>query len=94
MRALASPASCKGALSAVEAALALAAGMRAGGLDDRRPVFEDEKARRHHAAERIGCGHLPPLAADARREHLGRPLSSVGDGQRVSVEPAGAQLVA
>ena len=33
MRALASPASCKGVLSAVEAALALAAGMRAGGLD-------------------------------------------------------------
>ncbi|MEK6275112.1 MAG: glycerate kinase [Actinomycetota bacterium] len=33
MRALASPASCKGALSAIGAALALAAGMRAGGLD-------------------------------------------------------------
>jgi glycerate kinase len=33
VRALASPASCKGVLSAVEAALALAAGMRAGGLD-------------------------------------------------------------
>jgi glycerate 2-kinase len=33
MRALASPASCKGALSAVGAALALAAGMRAGGLE-------------------------------------------------------------
>jgi len=33
VRALASPASCKGALSAVEAALALAAGLRAGGLD-------------------------------------------------------------
>lgn len=33
MLALASPASCKGALSAVEAALALAAGMRAGGLE-------------------------------------------------------------
>jgi glycerate kinase len=33
VRALASPASCKGALSAVEAALALSAGMRAAGLD-------------------------------------------------------------
>jgi glycerate kinase len=33
VRALASPASCKGALSAIGAALALAAGMRAGGLD-------------------------------------------------------------
>jgi glycerate kinase len=33
VRALASPASCKGVLSAVEAAMALAAGMRAAGVD-------------------------------------------------------------
>lgn len=33
MRALACPASCKGALSAVEAAMALAAGMRSAGVD-------------------------------------------------------------
>ena len=41
MRALASPASCKGALSAVEAALALAAGMRAAGVDaEEAPVAD------------------------------------------------------
>lgn len=41
VRALVSPASCKGALSAVEAALALAAGMRDAGLDaDEAPVAD------------------------------------------------------
>ncbi len=41
MRALASPASCKGALSAVGAALALAAGMRSRGLDaEEAPVAD------------------------------------------------------
>ena len=41
MRALASPASCKGVLSAVEAAMALAAGMRSAGLDaDELPVAD------------------------------------------------------
>jgi glycerate 2-kinase len=41
MRALASPASCKGALSAVGAALALTAGMRAAGVDaEEAPVAD------------------------------------------------------
>ena len=41
MRALASPASCKGVLSAVEASMALAAGMRTAGLEaDELPVAD------------------------------------------------------
>jgi len=41
VRALASPASCKGVLSAVEAAMALAAGMRAAGVEaDELPVAD------------------------------------------------------
>ena len=56
MRALASPASCKGVLSAVEGAMALAAGMHGAGLDaDELPVADG------------GEGTAEVFAAHARR---------------------------
>ena len=55
MRALASPASCKGALSAVEAALALAAGLSAGGLDtDALPVADGGEGTAEVFAASVG----------------------------------------
>ena len=61
VRALASPASCKGVLSAVEAALALAAGMRArrprgGGAAGRRRRRRDGRGLRGHARRRVADG--------------------------------------
>jgi len=55
VRALASPASCKGALSAVEAALALAAGLSAGGLDtDALPVADGGEGTAEVFAASVG----------------------------------------
>ncbi len=66
MRALASPASCKGVLSAIEAALALAAGMRAGGLDaEEVPVADGGEGTAEVFAATLGGEWRQVAASDA-----------------------------
>ena len=73
MRALASPASCKGVLSAVEAALALAAGMRAGGLDaEEVPVADGGEGTAEVFAATLGGEWRQVAASDA----LGRVVAA------------------
>jgi glycerate 2-kinase len=73
VRALASPASCKGALSAVEAALALAAGMRAGGLDaEEVPVADGGEGTAEVFAATLGGEWRQVAASDA----LGRVVAA------------------
>jgi glycerate 2-kinase len=73
VRALASPASCKGALSAVEAALALVAGMSAGGLDaDELPVADGGEGTAEVFAASVGGEWRQVPAADP----LGRVVAA------------------
>ena len=73
MRALASPASCKGALSAVEAALALGAGMRAGGLDaEEVPVADGGEGTAEVFAASVGGEWRQAPASDP----LGRVVAA------------------
>ena len=73
MRALASPASCKGALSAVEAALALAAGMRAAGLDaEEAPVADGGEGTAEVFAATLGGEWRLASASDP----LGRTVAA------------------
>jgi len=73
VRALASPASCKGALSAVEAALALAAGMRAGGLDaEEVPVADGGEGTAEVFAATLGGEWRKVAASDS----LGRVVAA------------------
>lgn len=73
MRALASPASCKGALSAVGAALALAAGLRAGGLDaEEVPVADGGEGTTEVFAATLGGDWRTAPASDP----LGRVVSA------------------
>lgn len=73
MRALASPASCKGALSAVEAALALAAGLRAGGLDaEEVPVADGGEGTAEVFAATVGGEWRTASASDP----LGRVVAA------------------
>jgi glycerate kinase len=73
VRALASPASCKGALSAVEAALALAAGMRAGGLDaEEVPVADGGEGTAEVFAASVGGEWRQASASDP----LGRVVAA------------------
>ncbi len=73
MRALASPASCKGALSAVEAALALAAGLRAGGIDaEEVPVADGGEGTAEVFAASVGGEWREVAASDA----LGRVVAA------------------
>lgn len=73
VRALASPASCKGALSAVEAALALAAGMRAGGLEvDEAPVADGGEGTAEVFAATLGGEWRLASASDP----LGRTVAA------------------
>jgi glycerate 2-kinase len=73
VRALASPASCKGALSAVEAALALAAGMRAGGLDaEEAPVADGGEGTAEVFAATLGGAWRTAPASDP----LGRVVAA------------------
>jgi len=90
VRALASPASCKGSLSAVGAALALAAGMRAGGLDGEEvPVADGGEGTAEVLAATIG-GEWRTAPA---RDPLGRVVAArylvLADGTAV-VEAAEA----
>jgi glycerate kinase len=71
VRALASPASCKGVLSAVEAAMALAAGMRNAGLDaEELPVADGGEGTAEVFAAAFGGEWRAAAASDA----LGRPI--------------------
>lgn len=71
MRALASPASCKGVLSAVEAAMALAAGMRTAGLEaDELPVADGGEGTAEVFAAALGGEWRTAPASDP----LGRPI--------------------
>src|SRR6266540_4272229 len=68
VRALASPASCKGVLSAVEAAMALSAGMRMAGLDaEELPVADGgEGAAEALGLRRVGEEERDPMRATSR----------------------------
>jgi glycerate 2-kinase len=71
VRALASPASCKGVLSAVEAAMALAAGMRAAGLEaEELPVADGGEGTAEVFAAALGGEWRFAAASDP----LGRPI--------------------
>jgi glycerate 2-kinase len=71
VRVLASPASCKGVLSAVEAAMALAAGMRNAGLDaEELPVADGGEGTAEVFAAALGGEWRAAAASDP----LGRPI--------------------
>jgi glycerate 2-kinase len=73
VRALASPASLKGVLSAVEAAMALAAGMRTAGLDaDELPVADGGEGTAEVFAATVGGEWRTASASDP----LGRPVAA------------------
>src|SRR6266545_8382066 len=78
MRAIAAPASLKEVLSAVAAADALAAGLRAGGAEANAVPVADG-----------GEGTLDVL--ERALEHVERSLAAVGDRNRVRFRAAGAQ---
>lgn len=90
MRALASPASCKGVLSAVEAAMALAAGMRNVGLEaEELPVADGGEGTAEVFAAAFGGEWRTAAASDP----LGRPIRAsylVLDDGSVVVEAAAA----
>ena len=90
MRALASPASCKGALSAVEAALALAAGLSAGGLDtDALPVADGGEGTAEVFAASVGGEWRQVPASDPLGRVVAAGFLVLEDGTAV-VEAAGA----
>ena len=90
MRALASPASCKGALSAVEAALALAAGMRAGGLEvEEVPVADGGEGTAEVFAASVGGEWRTAPASDPLGRLVAARFLVLEDGTAV-VEAAEA----
>jgi glycerate kinase len=73
VRALASPASCKGVLSAVEGAMALAAGMRMAGLEaDELPVADGGEG----TAEVLAAAHGGEWRAASVSDPLGRVVAA------------------
>jgi glycerate 2-kinase len=97
VRALASPASCKGVLSAVEAAMALAAGMRTAGLEaDELPVADGGEGTAEVFAAALGGEWRAAPASDP----LGRPIRArylvLEDGSVVveAAEAVGLPLLA
>ena len=97
MRALASPASCKGVLSAVEAAMALAAGMRNDGLEaEELPVADGGEGTAEVFAASLGGEWRSVAAADP----LGRAVEArylvLEDGSGVveAAEAVGLRLLA
>ena len=96
MNALASPASCKGVLSALEAAMALAAGMRGGGLEaDELPVADGGEGTAEVFAAAVGGVWRSAPASDP----LGRPVEArylvLEDGSAVveAAEAVGLRLL-
>ena len=59
---------------------------RLGRLDDRRPVVEEQPARRPGPAERVLDPRLVPRAAASRVDRVERPLAAVGERQRVAAD--------
>jgi glycerate 2-kinase len=97
MNALASPASCKGVLSALEAAMALAAGMRGAGLEATElPVADGGEGTAEVFAATLGGEWRSAPASDP----LGRPLEArylvLEDGSAVveAAEALGLRLLA
>jgi len=97
VRVLASPASCKGALSAVEAAMALAAGMRRAGLEaEELPVADGGEGTAEVFAAAFGGEWRVTAASDP----LGRPVPGrylvLEDGSVVveAAEAVGLRLLA
>jgi glycerate kinase len=96
VNALASPASCKGVLSALEAAMALAAGMRGAGLEaDELPVADGGEGTAEVFAAALGGEWRTTLASDP----LGRPVEArylvLEDGSAVveAAEAVGLRLL-
>jgi glycerate 2-kinase len=96
VNALASPASCKGVLSALEAAMALAAGMRDAGLDaDEFPVADGGEGTAEVFAAALGGEWRTALASDP----LDRPVEArylvLADGSAVveAAEAVGLRLL-
>ena len=90
MRALASPASLKGVLSAVEAALALAAGMRAGGLEaEELPVADGGEGTAEVLAAALG-GEWRTAAVSRSARPAGRGALLVLEDGTAVVEAAEA----
>jgi glycerate 2-kinase len=97
VRALASPASCKGVLSAVEAAMALAAGMRSGGLDaEELPVADGGEGTAEVFAAALGGEWRSAAAADPRGRAVEARYLVLGDGSGVveAAEAVGLRLLA
>jgi glycerate 2-kinase len=97
VNALASPASCKGVLSAVEAAMALTAGMRDAGLDaDELPVADGGEGTAEVFAAALGGGWRTAAASDP----LGRTVRArylvLEDGSGIveAAEAVGLRLLA
>jgi glycerate 2-kinase len=96
VNALASPASCKGVLSALEAAMALAAGMRGAGLEaDELPVADGGEGTAEVFAAAVGGEWRTALASDP----LDRPVEArylvLRDGSTVveAAEAVGLRLL-
>lgn len=90
VRALAAPASCKGALSAVGAALALAAGMRLGGLDaEEVPVADGGEGTAEVFAATLGGEWRTAPASDPLGRMVAARYLVLADGTAV-VESAEA----
>jgi len=96
VNALASPASCKGVLSALEAALALAAGMRGAGLEaEELPVADGGEGTAEVFAAALGGEWRAAAASDP----LGRPVEArylvLDDGSAVveGAEAVGLRLL-
>jgi glycerate kinase len=96
VNALASPASCKGVLSALEAAMALAAGMRGAGLEaDELPVADGGEGTAEVFAAALGGEWRTAAASDP----LGRPVEArflvLDDGSAVveAAESVGLRLL-
>jgi glycerate 2-kinase len=97
VNALASPASCKGVLSALEAAMALAVGMRGAGLEtDELPVADGGEGTAEVFAAALGGEWRSAAASDP----LGRPVEArylvLEDGSAVveAAQAVGLRLLA
>src|SRR6478672_12502634 len=96
VNALASPASCKGVLSAVEAAMALAAGMRGAGLEaDELPVADGGEGTAEVFAAALGGEWRTTLASDPLGSPVVARYLALGDGSVIveAAEAIGLRLV-
>ena len=96
MRALASPASCKGVLSAVEGAMALAAGMQAAGLEaDELPVADGGEGTAEVFAAALGGEWREAAATDPIGRAVRARFLVLADGSGVveAAEAIGLRLL-